>query len=138
MELLLNLAWLLLALPAYWLWRASRSRADRAVTSLQCMLALGCALVVLFPVISASDDLHAMRTEMEESSASKRSMRHSVAEKSSPWNTQPHPAPAMVPAFFSATVSTEHSRVVTLSDTDIRQAHPLHPDGRGPPAFRLA
>jgi hypothetical protein len=62
MELLLNLAWLLLALPAYWLWRGSRTaHASRKFTSLQCLLALGCMLVVLFPVVSATDDLRAMR-----------------------------------------------------------------------------
>jgi len=66
MELLLNLAWMLLAVPAYWLWRRdARSRMARRITALQCLLALGCVLVLLFPVISASDDLHAMRAEME-------------------------------------------------------------------------
>ena len=84
MELLLNLAWLLLALPAYWLWkRDAGTRLARRVSSLQCLLALGCALVLLFPVISASDDLHAMRAEMEDSSVSKRSVRQASSEKSS-------------------------------------------------------
>jgi hypothetical protein len=72
MELLLNLAWLLLALPAYWLWRASRNAPAQRFTSLQCLLALGCALFILFPVISATDDLCAMRNEIEESPAGKR------------------------------------------------------------------
>ena len=102
------------------------------------MLALSCALVVLFPVISASDDLRAMRTEMEESSASKRSIRQSAGEKSSPWNSPPHPVPAIVPAFFSASLSPEYAPVVAMPDTDIHPAPALHPDGRGPPAFRLA
>src|SRR5215831_12850116 len=80
MELLLNLAWLLLALPAYWLWR---ERGAMRKSGFQCLLALGCLLVVLFPVISATDDLQAMRTEMEESSgASKRTLRQASGEKS--------------------------------------------------------
>jgi len=83
MELLLNLAWLLLALPAYWLWR----RGTRRFSSLQCLLALGCMLVLLFPVISASDDLHAMRSEMEDSSVSKRAMRQAVAIRIPPGST---------------------------------------------------
>src|ERR1700683_4434217 len=75
MELLLNLAWMLLALPAYWLWRRDAGmRAARWVSSVECLLALGCVLVLLFPVISASDDLHAMRAEMEDSSFSKRTV----------------------------------------------------------------
>lgn len=78
MELLLNLAWLLLAMPAYWLWR----RPDKhPASSLQCLLTLGCALVLLFPVVSATDDLHAMRPEMEESSLIKRALRNAGTEK---------------------------------------------------------
>src|ERR1700683_3727723 len=86
MELLLNLAWLLLALPAYWLWkRDAGTRLARRVSSLQCLLALGCALVLLFPVVSASDDLHAMRAEMEDSSNSKRTVRQAGSDKNSAW-----------------------------------------------------
>jgi hypothetical protein len=84
MELLLNLAWLLLAIPAYWLWCASKTaRAGRKFTALQCLLALGCMLVVLFPVVSATDDLRAMRAEMEESPSSKRTVRQASNEKAS-------------------------------------------------------
>ncbi|HEY1659517.1 MAG TPA: hypothetical protein VGG14_14280 [Candidatus Sulfotelmatobacter sp.] len=73
MELLLNLAWLLLVLPGYWLWR--RSTYSRHTNSRQCLLALGCAFVLLFPVISATDDLHAMRGEMEDPLSCKRVVR---------------------------------------------------------------
>jgi len=84
MELLLNLAWLLLALPAYWLFRrGADSRVARRVSSLQCLLALGCAVVLLFPVISATDDLHAMSSEMEESASSKRTVRQASNDKAS-------------------------------------------------------
>ena len=93
MELLLNLAWVLLALPAFWLWHDSRhAPTGRRCTALQCLLALGCALVILFPVISATDDLRAMRTEMEESPASKRSIRHAGTDKTPGWKSQNPPA----------------------------------------------
>src|SRR5579872_922373 len=89
MELLLNLAWLLLAIPAYWLWRGRV--ASRKFSSLQCLFALGCMLVVLFPVVSATDDLRVMRAEMEESPLSKRTLHQAGHEKSSPskWQSQP-------------------------------------------------
>jgi hypothetical protein len=90
MELLLNLAWLLLALPAYWLWR----RRAPKVTSLQCLLALACGLVLLFPVISASDDLHAMRAEMEDSSINKRTVRAAGSETNSAWVNRLQGSPA--------------------------------------------
>jgi hypothetical protein len=90
MELLLNLAWLLLALPAYWLWR----RGTRGFSSLQCLLSLGCLLVLLFPVISASDDLHAMQTETEDSSVSKRTVRQAASDKNSGWLNRMQGPPA--------------------------------------------
>jgi len=97
MELLLNLAWVLLALPAYWLWRDAGSRGTRGVSALQRLLVLGCVLVLLFPVISASDDLHAMRAEMEDSSISKRTVRQAGNEKNSAWvNRLQGPAAAAV------------------------------------------
>jgi hypothetical protein len=96
MELLLNLAWVLLVLPGYWLWRRDAGlRAARCVTSLQCLLALGCVLVLLFPVISASDDLHAMRAEMEDSSISKRTVRQAGSDKNSAWVNRLQGAPAV-------------------------------------------
>jgi|SRR6516165_5987162 hypothetical protein len=91
MELLLNLAWLLLAMPAFWLWRECRNpSAQRRFTPLQCLLALACVLVILFPVVSATDDLRAMRAEFEES-PTKRSVCQSSGERpcTSKWQSQP-------------------------------------------------
>ncbi|HEX3989456.1 MAG TPA: hypothetical protein VHZ30_08480, partial [Verrucomicrobiae bacterium] len=93
MELFLNLVWLLLAMPAYCLWR--RARCGPSVdghSSLQYLLALGCALVLLFPVVSATDDLHAMRPEIEESS--QRGIRQTVCDKSCTGQGRWHAPPA--------------------------------------------
>src|SRR5277367_4757911 len=99
MELLLNLAWFLLALPAYWMWqRCADTRAARRVSSLQCLLALGCAVVLLFPVISATDDLHAMSSEMEESASGKRTVRQAGNEKSAPVHRMQMPPALLVSA----------------------------------------
>jgi hypothetical protein len=65
MELLLNLMWLLLMVPAYLLWRDSRRHLQGHRSSLV-LLVLACTLAILFPVVSASDDIQAMRPEMEE------------------------------------------------------------------------
>ncbi len=77
MELFLNFLWLLLFVPAWWVWR----RNNRNFSSLRCLLTLACALVILFPVISATDDLHAAPQAMEESSSSKRTLKHSHSGK---------------------------------------------------------
>jgi hypothetical protein len=102
MELLLNLAWLLLALPAFWLWRgASSAPFRRKFTAFQCLLALACMLVILFPVVSATDDLRAMRNEIEESPASKRTIRQASSDKVSAWKWQSPPALAATPSSFT-------------------------------------
>lgn len=91
MELLLNLAWLLLALPACWLWHARIRGRVRQFSPFQFLLTLGCMLVVLFPVISATDDLCAMRAEFEECPAGKHHVRQSSPEhpSASKWHTAP-------------------------------------------------
>jgi hypothetical protein len=69
MELLLNLCWILLAIPAFFMLRhgAADSRDLHRFQGLRAALVFGCLLMVLFPIISATDDLCAMRPEMEES-----------------------------------------------------------------------
>jgi hypothetical protein len=101
MELLLNLAWLLLAMPGFWLWRSYRSAPHRRkFTAFQCLLALGCMLVILFPVVSATDDLRAMRNEVEESPASKRNIRQASNDKISISKWQNPPALAATSISF--------------------------------------
>ena len=84
MELLLNLLWLTLALPAIWMWchqsvcGKDLGRFDR----IRPFVLFGCLLMLLFPVVSATDDLHAMRQEMEESSPSKRLVKQAVGDTS--------------------------------------------------------
>ncbi|MGO9269427.1 MAG: hypothetical protein ACLQOO_04075 [Terriglobia bacterium] len=70
MELILNLGWLLLAVACYHFWWPRRRRSGAGTTrGFRGLLALGCALVVLFPIISVTDDLHAEQAVMEDSSA---------------------------------------------------------------------
>jgi len=86
LELLLNLCWLLLIPLAVCIWlRQPRFR------SLQAALALACLLFLLFPIVSATDDLTAMRQVYEESTPGKRMLKravdHSFAARGS--NTPP-------------------------------------------------
>ena len=131
MELLLNLAWLLLALPAYWLWR-ERSSARAGRRSLQCLLSLGCMLVILFPVVSATDDLHAMRAEMEESPLSKRSICQKAGDKGSACHSQP----ILVAASICFPIHHEEWRVVPSSSFSVPPAPTVPTTARAPPASR--
>ena len=130
MELLLNLSWLLLAMPAYWLWRASTRRSGR-FSALQAIFALACALVTLFPVVSATDDLRVMRAEMEESPTSKRSVCQSSGGKSPAWKAQGQPSLTVA---VGIPVSLEHGFLVTTKAPLSTPAPPaLIRAGRAPP-----
>ncbi len=68
MELLLNIVWLVVASAAVASWARSRSRATADPGAWRAELfALGCALVLLFPIISLSDDLQAEPAAVEAS-----------------------------------------------------------------------
>lgn len=136
MELLLNLAWLLLALPAYWLWRDRRSSLTRRFSPGQFLLALGCMLVVLFPVISATDDLCAMRAELEESPAGKHSIRQHSNERLSASKFQMQPALAS-PSNFSFAGDQGWHNTPTLYPSRLAAHAHLRP-GRAPPRVVLA
>jgi hypothetical protein len=83
MELLLNFLWLMLALPAFVVWRQHlvSSHFQGKAHHSRSLLLLGCLLVLLFPAVSASDDLHPISAEIEESSAFKRNVKQSPGIK---------------------------------------------------------
>lgn len=136
MELLLNLAWLLLALPALWLWRGSRS--IRKFTSLQCVLTLCCVLVMLFPVVSATDDLRAMRAELEEPQSSKRVVRAAASEKASLGHNRLLSPPALLGTALSFALKAERCNLPLGTLLDLPAAPTALPSGRAPPVPRLA
>lgn len=132
MELLLNLAWLLLALPAYWLWRSSRyARTGQLLTSLQCLLSLACMLVILFPVVSATDDLHVMRAEMEESPSTKRSICQKTTDKPAAAKFQTQPALAIAFTFVPLYELTWYSP--RISPVLLAAVPSIQSIGRAPP-----
>ena len=136
MELLLNLAWLLLALPAYWLWRSSRNATGRRLTALQCLLSLACVLVILFPVISATDDLCVMRTEIEESPSTKRSIGQKSAERILPGKWLGQASLALSSTSFVPSDAAWH--LTPSSAPSLPAAPAVARTGRAPPHFFLA
>jgi hypothetical protein len=98
MELLLNLFWLLIAASALYAW----SRRRDGVAARSHLIALICLLTLLFPVISATDDLHAMRPEIEDAASNRRAFRAGSADKAaSPGAFHHAPAlPANIAAIF--------------------------------------
>ncbi len=72
MELILNLAWALCSLGLVWFWfrAAARNSAPRTMQ----ILALAMVVVLLLPVISASDDLMAMQGPAESDTSLRRAL----------------------------------------------------------------
>lgn len=135
MELLLNLAWLLLALPAYWLWRGRKSA--HGFSSLQCLLALGCLLVILFPVISATDDLCAMKAEMEESPSGERSFRHASGDRTGLSNAVVHSHAALVSSAGAHCTNDESWLIISSPCLHTPAAPALEAASRAPPSPSL-
>jgi len=78
MEVFLNSIWLAVAIAAFLFWHTTRTPGRRDHSSRYRCLALTCALVLLFPVISLTDDLHAEQAAMEDSSRAVMKARNMV------------------------------------------------------------
>jgi hypothetical protein len=70
MEDLLNAVWLMLVLTAGWVWLRHWRGFSRYSLFLQ-LWALACGLIILFPVVSANDDLYLQRNAIETSEKQK-------------------------------------------------------------------
>jgi hypothetical protein len=90
MELVLNLVWVVVALLGFVLLRANLSRTlvppDRAPSDRQKIIAMTCAVVILFFVISMTDDLHEQQLAVEESRSSRVTF-----ESATPTRVSAHP-----------------------------------------------
>jgi len=140
MELLLNLLWLTLALPALWMWRYESVRAQncRRFARVRPFLLFGCVLMLLFPVVSATDDLHALRQEMEESSPSKRLVKQAAADKSLARLSQPGASPALISLLPFGPSDEIYGDVLVASVLLPQPAHLNERASRAPPFSSLS
>ncbi|HEX8817528.1 MAG TPA: hypothetical protein VF753_18700 [Terriglobales bacterium] len=134
MELLLNLVWVLVAATVLYAWgrRRNHPQARPRLVVLLCLLAL------IFPVISATDDLHAMNSEMEDSISVRRSAKQTIAGKPVGQPFVYH-APAMAAANFSGFSLVDVGAVTNLEESAGITTLPLtvH-SSRAPPRWVLA
>ena len=100
--------------------------------------ALGCAVVLLFPVISATDDLHAMRAEMEESSPGKRGVCQAAGEKASAWHGRWQNLPAVIATTASPGLASEGWQELFTRPVSVPVAPSILHASRAPPCSRLA
>jgi hypothetical protein len=130
-ELLLNLCWLALMLPAFLLWRR-RNPSDRSTRrSLLFVCTLACLLILLFPFISASDDLHGGVQAIEESKRTQLSSHGAV-------NLGLHltgglSQPALPAGVAYQTLTEDAGRVVAFSPSLLGTLVALPSASRAPP-----
>jgi hypothetical protein len=138
MELLLNLFWLTLAIPAVWMWRSESSpdQGRRRFDRIRPFLLLGCVLMLLFPVVSATDDLHAMRQVMEEA-PSKRVVEQAGGDKSFAATSNPGALPALILPVPLGPSDTICGRVLLVSAVLPQPAHSTERASRAPPFASL-
>jgi len=135
MELLLNLAWLALALMAFiaFVQRRKASGRDFQVPYDMAFLALVCGLVLLFPVVSASDDLHPTQAVLED--ATKRIQQLVAPQHHGDFSAFSSVAPALLALYLlAALVVLRHwqfdrseARVICLARKPV--------SGRSPPSL---
>lgn len=133
MELLLNLIWALLALGAFFVLLGSRHSSVRRlrVPYLNALIALSCIVWLLFPVVSASDDLHPTQAVVEDAT---RRVQQSVAAVH-----QLTPSISILPSLLAsfllaALIVLAPWRLTQFAPRLLEAAHiPLA--GRGPPRF---
>ncbi len=136
MEVLLNSFWLLVAIGAFLCWQTESgkgARLRREHSSRYRFMALSVVLILLFPVISVTDDLHADQTPMEDSS---RSVMKARSLTRGCLSAARSPLPAAVTHVYSSAAAPQLvvSTVVPI-ETSLHSLAPVSAhDGRSPPS----
>src|ERR1700687_2837593 len=142
MEFALNLAWFVIAVASYALLARHLAclHAGNAngPSPCKCIVALSCALAILFPVISLTDDLHEIQAAAEEPSSSCIVMKRCGVRQPLAQTGDSHQVAYIV--------SSSHADVcwIAFAVVDTRRAlyrstsSPLTAFGRAPPSFGVA
>lgn len=128
MELVLNLAWVLLAtvMVSLWLRCSPRAGADKRMQ----LVALAVLLLILFPVISVTDDLLAVQNPAETDSCQRRVHGYSV-----PHSTLASVASLPLPAFSELSFGDQRAAAPGTMPKLVFDDPALHPiENRPPPA----
>jgi hypothetical protein len=129
MELLLNLIWIALAIGSF-LTFARRRHSGSNPSPFRSLLALACVLLLLFPIISASDDLHPSQALLEEAS---RRVPLLISPLDLPTGGSAiHILPMLLLALLLALVELQPLVPLDLK-MRLLDGRSLSPDGRAPP-----
>ncbi|HYX69426.1 MAG TPA: hypothetical protein VE825_09860 [Terriglobales bacterium] len=137
MEIVLNLCWLALVVAAFGLWLRQPQFRGRALQHTlewaAAAVVLACVLVLIFPIISASDDVRTAREFLEEPTSEQPLAKNLEVHKRLPLGVLPTPVAALAQpqAFFGA---LRPLGIVYVAAPLARHFEPLRPaPGRSPP-----
>jgi hypothetical protein len=131
MELLLNLIWVALAIGSFVIFMRRQQLTSDGSVDWRSLLALAGVLLLLFPIISASDDLHPTQALMEE--ATKRVQYLASPVQFSSGNSAPHVLPMLPPLGLLLALVTLQPLTVLESEPCRLDSHGVSGDVRGPP-----
>jgi hypothetical protein len=139
MELALNLAWVCVAIVGIGLLCTSLSRPaacpDRPASNWRKVVAMGCALIILFFVISMTDDLHDQEIVVEDNKFSRIATATGMSAVSVPGQAISavflvnSALASFAPCLLSARRPIERPKVVSATEVLCERSH-----GRAPPA----
>lgn len=134
MELLLNLVWVALAIGLFAIfWRRGHTAAHPRVSRCVSMLVLAGVLLLLFPIISASDDLHPSQALMEDAT---RRVLHVASPLHSPaGGSVPDNLPVVLLGFLLALTCWQPA-INLESKVRVLEGHCFSRESRGPPPCR--
>ena len=131
MELFLNAVWLLLSAATLCLWLSPR-RAPRMERNARGLIVLACALLLLFPVISMTDDIHAQQITIEDASATTKKIQKSAHRHDPGLHHADMPAVVLL-----SSPENPLWRVLGINAPDHSfrpiETTPFHASGRAPP-----
>jgi hypothetical protein len=133
MELLLNLVWITLAAGTFSLCIKRQRRLQPDGSGARCLLALACILLLLFPVVSASDDLHPTQALLED--ASRRIQHFAAPVQVSPGRSPLPMVPTLLALLSLLAITVTTSNTNAEPDTFALDGHWDLRSGRAPPLF---
>jgi hypothetical protein len=130
MELLLNLIWVALAVGSFLVFMRRQHSSSQALPYWRSLVTLACVLLLLFPIISASDDLHPTQALLEE--ATRRVQHITSPLHLSTGSSAPDILPVLLLGLLLALVKLQPG-IKLESEACLLHGHRISPDGRAPP-----
>jgi hypothetical protein len=131
MELLLNLIWLTLGIGAFLIFQHRQPHSCRErLPYRRGLLALACALLLLFPIVSASDDLHPTQALLEDAT---RRIQHFASPLQISHNSHAPMLLLLVTLCLWFALTVQQKRQPVQSKTHALSGYCLRARGRAPP-----